>query len=226
MPRIRRAIAAAMTASLAEMAQLTHHHSFDATEVLALRAQFKRDGEAMGLSGVSVGDMVLYAAVKALLACPDMNAHLVGGDVIRRFRPVHLGVAVDTPRGLMVPTVFHADRMSLLQLSRAVKDLAEACRSGAVSPDLLRGATFTVSNLGALGVESFTPIVNPPQVGILGVCGVTERVRRGAGGALEAYPAMGLSITYDHRAMDGAPASRFAKALCDSLARFRLLLAL
>jgi pyruvate dehydrogenase E2 component (dihydrolipoamide acetyltransferase) len=225
LPQIRKAIAAAMTASLRDLAQLTHHHSFDASHILSLRERFKQSGPEFGASGISIGDMVLFATVRALLEFPDMNAQLLEGGVLRRFRNVHLGVAVDTPRGLMVPTVFCADQKSLAQLSAEVKSLAAAARAGNISPDLLRGGTFTVSNLGVTGVESFTPIINPPQVGILGVCGITTRAREGAGGGVEAYPAMGLSVTYDHRAVDGAPASRFAQALCRKLEQFTLLLA-
>jgi pyruvate dehydrogenase E2 component (dihydrolipoamide acetyltransferase) len=225
MPMIRRAIANAMTLSLRGAAQLTNHHSFDATQILELRSLFKTEGAKPGLDGISIGDMVLYAAVKTLMECPYMNAHLLEGDVIRRFSGVHLGVAVDTPRGLIVPTVMDAGRMTLSQISKAVKELAEAARAGNISPDLLQGATFTVSNLGSTGVEMFTPIINPPQVGILGVCGITARPRA-EGGVLKAYPAMGLSVTYDHRAVDGAPASRFARTLCEKLERFQTLLAL
>lgn len=224
MPMIRRAIADTMTASLRDMAQLTNHHSFDAARILHMRELFKEEGKSFGLEGVSIGDMVLFAAVRTLLEHPYMNSHLIG-DTIRRFSAVNLGVAVDTQRGLMVPTVFGADKMSLNQLSRKVRELAESARSGNISPDILQGATFTVSNLGATGLELFTPIINPPQVGILGVCGVTARVRMGRDG-LETYPAMGLSVTYDHRAVDGAPASRFARDLCRKLERFHLLLAI
>ncbi|MDR1581326.1 MAG: 2-oxo acid dehydrogenase subunit E2 [Synergistaceae bacterium] len=224
MPMIRRAIANAMTSSLRNTAQLTNHHSFDAAQILELRSRFKAEGAKLGLDGISIGDMVLFATVKTLLEYPYMNAHLLEGDVIRRFSGVNLGVAVDTPRGLIVPTIMDAGGMTLSQISGAVRELAEAARAGNISPDLLQGATFTVSNLGATGVEMFTPIINPPQVGILGVCGITARPRA-EGGALKSYPAMGLSVTYDHRAVDGAPASRFAQALCEKLERFQTLLA-
>ncbi len=226
MPRIRQSIARAMHASLQGAAQLTHHHSFDASAILTLREKIKRRDGAPGLSGVTLGDMVLYAAVHALKKSPYMNAHLLAGDVLRTFSGVHLGVAVDTDRGLMVPTVFDADKLSLCELSASVKELAELCRNGGISPDLLQGGTFTVSNLGSLGVESFTPILNPPQVGILGVCCVVERPRTGPDGRIELYKAMGLSLTYDHRAVDGAPAARFAGELARSLESFPLLLAL
>jgi pyruvate dehydrogenase E2 component (dihydrolipoamide acetyltransferase) len=223
LPLIRVSIAKAMTASLLNMAQLTNHHSCDAARIMEMRSQFKQNGAAFGLDGISIGDMVLFATVKTLIECPYMNAHLMG-NIIRHFSGVHLGVAVDTPRGLMVPTIFNADKKTLLEISREVHALAASARSGNINPDLLSGATFTVSNLGATGVEIFTPIINPPQVGILGVCGITTRVRDKCGG-LEAYPSLGLSLTYDHRAIDGAPASRFAQALCGNLEQFHFLLA-
>jgi pyruvate dehydrogenase E2 component (dihydrolipoamide acetyltransferase) len=137
-----------------------------------------------------------------------------------------LGFAVDTPRGLMVPTIFNADTKTLSDISREAKELAVAANTGNISPDLLRGATFTVSNLGALDVEMFTPILNPPQVAILGVCGLTTRVRQADDGGITAYQAMGLSLTYDHRAVDGAPASRFVRDLSKGLEDFGLLLAI
>ena len=145
--------------------------------------------------------------------------------LVRHFKHVNLGVAVDTPRGLMVPTIFAADTMSLLEISKAVKELAAECRDGAISPDKLSGGSFTVSNLGNLGVESFTPVINPPQTGILGVCGTIDRVRKAADGSIELYPAMGLSLTYDHRAVDGTPAAKFQKELCANLENFVTLLA-
>ena len=222
---IRKAIAATMRRSLSEMAQLTHHHSFDASALLAFRKSCKAGGETLGTGGISLNDMILFAVSRTLMAHPDLNAHLLNGDTLRRFSGVNLGVAVDTPRGLMVPTLFGADQMSLKEISDRTKELAGLCQSGSISPDLLQGGTFTVSNLGVLGVEMFTPIVNPPQVAILGVCGIGEKVRAGKNG-VETYPSMGLSLTYDHCAVDGAPASRFMRDLCEHLAQFDLLLAL
>ena len=114
--------------------------------------------------------------------------------------------------------------MSLLEISKAVKELAAECRSGAISPDKLSGGSFTVSNLGNMGVESFTPVINPPQTGILGVCGTIDRVRKAADGSIDIYPAMGLSLTYDHRAVDGTPAAKFQKELGQNLENFTVLL--
>ena len=218
---IRRTIAKSMIDSLSGMAQLTNSHSFDATSIQRCRKEFKDAGGE--LAGVTLGDMVLFAVARTLKNHPELNANIVtdekGNLVLRKFTHVHLGVAVDTPRGLMVPTIFNADTKSITEISKELKELAAAARSGSISPDLLRGGSFTVSNLGAFGVESFTPVINPPQVAILGVCSITDRVRKTSTG-LEVYPAMGLSLTYDHRSVDGAPAARFAKELCENLEKF------
>jgi len=219
---IRRAISKSMIRSLSEAAQLTNHHSFDASALQSYRAALKAAGDEY--AGVTLGDMVLFEVSRTLLAHPDLNANMIGDDTIRHFKHVNLGVAVDTPRGLMVPTIFNADEKSLLEISKEVKSLAEAARSGSISPDLLQGGSFTVSNLGSMGVEMFTPVINPPQTGILGVCTITQRVKE-ANGEMKIYPAMGLSLTYDHRAVDGAPAARFMKELCANLENFTVLLA-
>ncbi len=220
---IRRAISKSMTNSLSTIPQLTHNTSFDASAILSYRKQLKAsEGEC---SGITIGDIVLYAVSRTLLSYPDLNANMLDDTTIRRFKSVNLGVAVDTPRGLMVPTIFGADKKSLLEISREVKALAAECREGNISPDKLTGATFTVSNLGSLGVESFTPVINAPQTAILGVCTTVDRVKRGKDGELTVYPAMALSLTYDHRAVDGTPAARFQKELSDNLASFTVLLA-
>ena len=220
---IRRAISRSMHASLATMAQLTHNSTFDATEILAYRKKLKAsEGD---LAGVTLGDIVLYAVSRTILNYPDLNANMVSEDSIRYFKHVNLGVAVDTPRGLMVPTIFHADEKSLLEISLEVKQLAKECREGNINPDKLSGGSFTVSNLGSLGIETFTPVINPPQTGILGVCRAVDRVKKLDDGSIGIYPAMGLSLTYDHRAIDGSPASRFLKELGENLERFTTLLA-
>lgn len=220
---IRRAISKSMHTSLSTMAQLTHNTSFDATQILAYRKLLKNaEGD---LSGITLGDIVLYAVSRTLLNHPDLNAHMLDDNNIRLFKHVNLGVAVDTPRGLMVPTIFRADEKSLLEISLEVKQLAKECREGNISPDKLTGGTFTVSNLGNMGVESFTPVINPPQTGILGVCGSVDRVKKGKDGEIKIYPAMGLSLTYDHRAVDGTPAARFQKELGYNLENFTTLLA-
>ena len=220
---IRRAISKSMSTSLHTMAQLTHNTSFDATEIMAYRKALKAAGGEY--AGITIGDIILYAVSRTLLNYPDLNANMLDDNNIRLFNHVNLGVAVDTPRGLMVPTIFHADQMSLLEISKAVKALAAECREGNINPDKLSGGSFTVSNLGNLGVESFTPVINPPQTGILGVCGTIDRVRKAADGSIEIYPAMGLSLTYDHRAVDGTPAAKFQQELGRNLEHFTTLLA-
>ena len=220
---IRRAISKSMHTSLSTMAQLTHNTSFDATAILNYRKVLKAAGGEY--AGITLGDIILSAVSRTVLNHPDLNANMLDDNSIRRFKHVNLGVAVDTPRGLMVPTIFNADQMSLLEISQAVKELAAECRDGAINPDKLSGGSFTVSNLGNMGVESFTPVINPPQTGILGVCGTIERVRKAADGSVEIYPAMGLSLTYDHRAVDGTPAAKFQQELGRNLENFTTLLA-
>lgn len=221
---IRKAISKSMTASLATIPQLTHNFSFDATEILAYRAKLKADADKFDLPSITLNDFILYAVSRLILKYPELNAHMLDGTTIRYFDDVHLGMAVDTPRGLMVPVIRSANRKSLAQIAVEAKTLAKEAQEGSISPDNLSGGSFTISNLGALNVESFTPVINPPQTGILGVDNIIQRVRE-KDGNISVYPAMGISLTYDHRAIDGAPASRFASELCRALERFTLLLA-
>ncbi|MBQ8310918.1 MAG: 2-oxo acid dehydrogenase subunit E2 [Clostridia bacterium] len=222
LPNIRKVIAKSMHDSLANMAQLTLNASFDATKLMAFRASLKAGAEKMGLGNITLNDMVLFAVSRVLLNHKTLNAHYLD-DTMRYFNTVNLGVAVDTERGLMVPTVFGAEKMSLNELSKAAKTVITAAQSGTINPDLLKGGTFTVTNLGSLGIESFTPVINPPQTGILGVCNITKRIKE-VNGEDVTYPAMGLSLTFDHRALDGAPAAKFLKELCFALENFDLLL--
>ncbi|MBS7274884.1 MAG: dihydrolipoamide acetyltransferase family protein [Eubacteriales bacterium] len=222
LPNIRKVIARSMHASLSNMAQLTLNSSFDATQIMAYRKMLKANAEALGMNNITLNDIVLYAVAKTIPAFRDLNAHYLDDkEIIRYFNTVNLGIAVDTERGLLVPTVFGAEKLSLNDLAGEAKSVITAAQKGQISPDKLKGASFTVTNLGAMGIESFTPVINPPQTGILGVGAVTYRVK--ADGST--YPAMGLSLTFDHRALDGAPAAKFLKALCDNLANFNLLLA-
>ncbi|MCI5779480.1 MAG: 2-oxo acid dehydrogenase subunit E2 [Lentisphaeria bacterium] len=222
--RLRKVIADNMHKSLAEMAQLTLNRTFDATAILELRKQMKNAPE-LGLNKVSLNDIVLFAVAKTLVEFPDINANFIG-DKMRRFTHAQLGVAVDTPKGLLVPVLKDADTMSLMAISVAVKEFAAQCKDGTLPGDKLQGGSFTVTNLGNLGIESFTPIINPPQTAILGVCGTMLRPRQKADGSVEFYQAMGLSLTFDHRVVDGAPAAKFLKAVAEKLEKFNLILAL
>jgi len=219
---IRKVIAKSMHASLSNMAQLTLNTSFDATAIMAYRKLLKNNGEALGMEKVTLNDMILFAVSRVILNHKDLNAHFLD-DKMRIFNNVHLGVATDTERGLMVPTVFNANKLTLKEISDQTKNVCGMCRTGSCSPDLLKDGTFTVTNLGSMGIESFTPVINPPQTAILGVDTVVTKVRE-VNGNLTTYPSMGLSLTFDHRAVDGAPAARFLKELCSALENFTMLL--
>ncbi len=220
---VRKVIAKSMHASLANSAQLTLNASFDATRIMAYRASLKNGAEALGLANITLNDIVLFAVSRTLLNHKDLNAHFLD-DKIRYFKHVNLGIAVDTERGLLVPTLPLSETLSLNQLSCQSKALITEAQGGKISPDKLSGASFTVTNLGSMGIESFTPVINPPQTGILGVCTITNRIKKTPNGDVT-YPAMGLSLTFDHRAIDGAPAAKFLKELCANLEHFDLLLA-
>ncbi len=215
---IRKVIAKAMHASLSEMAQLTLNTSFDATEIMAYRKKLKASSEALGLPNITLNDIIIYAASRALMKFDKINANFTGEKLLK-FTHANIGIAVDTERGLMVPTLNNADKKTLAEISAEAKELAGACKGGSVSPDLLKGASFTISNLGSMGIESFTPVINPPQTAILGVCGITERSKNGV-----FYPAMGLSLTIDHRIIDGADGARFLKELANILENFSVML--
>ena len=223
-PTIRKTIAKAMHASLSAMAQLTLNSSFDMTEVNALRAKLKASKDALGLPNITINDIILYAVSRTVLAHPACNAHYFD-DKTLLFQNVNLGMAVDTPRGLLVPVIPLANRLTLSQISAAAKAAGEACQSGTISPDAMKGGTITITNLGTLGIESFTPVINPPQTCILGVNTIETRVKV-IDGEVKPYQAMTLSLTFDHRALDGAPAARFLKDLVGKLENFTALLAI
>jgi pyruvate dehydrogenase E2 component (dihydrolipoamide acetyltransferase) len=227
---IRRIIADRMRASLSQTAQLTLNASASAQAMLALRARFKGGSGGAELAGVTIGDLVLAAVARILPKFPALNAHMKG-DSIRSFERVHLGLAVDTPRGLMVPVIRNADTLSLARLSAEAKRLAAACIGGTIQPDDLVGSTFTVTNLGAFGIESFTPVLNTPEVGILGLCSITDRpvaagssLSPGTPGQACVEKRIGLSLTIDHQAVDGALGAKFLQALGAALADIDLFL--
>jgi len=211
---MRKLIAKGMHASLQNSAQLTHHTSADARKLLELRAIFKVRAEKGEIPNITLNDLVCYATIRALEKMPAINSHLLG-DRLKTFKKVHLGIAVDTERGLMVPVIRNADDLKLKALATQMKAMAENCRKGNVDPELLRSenASFTISNLGAYGIELFTPVINLPQSGILGVNTITYRPSDIGNGIIAFIPVIGLSLTYDHRALDGAPASAFLKEI-------------
>jgi len=212
---MRKIIAKAMHASLQNSAQLTHHLGADARRMMELRKKVKKAMDAGTLTtNITLNDMVCFAVIKALKKFPNVNSHFLG-ESMRLFNKVHLGLAVDTDRGLMVPAIRNADDLSIMGLANQLKESANACRKGGIAPELLssEAATFTVSNLGNYGVEMFTPVINLPQSAILGVNTIVPRPKDLGDGVYAFVPYIGLSLTYDHRALDGGEATRFLKQI-------------
>jgi pyruvate dehydrogenase E2 component (dihydrolipoamide acetyltransferase) len=221
---VRKITAERMKNSLHTSAQLTLNTSADARALLAYRQKLKNSPETLGLRDITLNDMLLYAVARLLPQFPDLNA-LLKEDTIYYYRRVHVGFAVDTPRGLLVPVLQDTNKLSLKALSQTARDLATAAQHGNLPPDAMSGGTFTVSNLGSLGIESFTPIINPPQVAILGV-GNTQLKPIETNGDVQFIPHVHLSLTIDHQVVDGAPGARFLQALTQALANIELWLAL
>jgi pyruvate dehydrogenase E2 component (dihydrolipoamide acetyltransferase) len=218
---VRKLIARAMYESISTSAQLTHHMSADVRKILALRSQVKAEIDKGSNINITLNDMICFAVIRALELFPGINSHFTG-TTLRAFKKVHLGLAVDTPRGLMVPAIQDADDYSLRGLSARLLEVAEQCRKGNVNPEMLAStaASFTVSNLGNYGVEMFTPIINLPQVAILGVNTIISRPADLGNGTFGFIPVIGLSLTYDHRAVDGGPATLFLKEIKNQIENF------
>ncbi|MGA2974055.1 MAG: dihydrolipoamide acetyltransferase family protein [Spirochaetia bacterium] len=221
---IRKLISDRMLASLQTTAQLTMHASADARVLLDLRKKFKESPEALGLRGITINDMVLFAVARSLTRHIDLNALYVG-DTLRQHASVHLGFAVDTPRGLMVPVIRNAHGLSLREISHEAARLIAGCREGGITPDEMAGGTFTVTNLGSFGVQGFTPVLNAPQVGILGIGAITPGPVIASNGSVSFVPQIGLSLTINHQVVDGAPGARFLQTLAVNIAQCDLLLA-
>jgi pyruvate dehydrogenase E2 component (dihydrolipoamide acetyltransferase) len=220
---IRKLIADRMRESLAVSAQLSYDMSAPAEAMLALRARLKATDPSLGLNVVTIGDLIGLVTAKVVRDHPNLNAHLVDG-VLKSYSEVHLGMAVDTPRGLMVPTIRGAAAMGLREFAATTKDLAAKCQDGKISPDLLSGATFTVSNLGSFGITSFTPIVNLPQTGILGINAIVPAATIDKDGNVGVERRISFSLTADHQVVDGADAARFLRDLTMAIASVDLFL--
>lgn len=221
---IRKTIARRMLESIQTTAQLTLNSSADARAVQAYRKRLKASDASLGLTKISINDLVMFAVAQTLPQFPEMNA-LFENDTLYQYGAVHLGMAVDTPRGLIVPVIHNANKLSLKQLAGETHRLANACLEGKIKPDEMAGGTFTVTNLGGLGIESFTPVLNLPQVAILGVGNINLKpVQQDKEVAF--VPHMGLSLTINHQVVDGAPGARFLSQLSTTLANIDLMLAL
>jgi pyruvate dehydrogenase E2 component (dihydrolipoamide acetyltransferase) len=221
---VRKVIAERMLHSLQSTAQLTLHSSADARALLALRKRLKASDAALELQGVTINDLLLFAVARVIPQHPLLNATL-SEETITQYHDLHLGFAVDTPRGLLVPVIRQANRLSLRALAQESKRLTAAIQAGSIQPDEMSGGTFTVTNLGSLGIEQFTPILNVPQVAILGVGSVNLKAVE-VDDEVEFVPHIGLSLTINHQAVDGAPGARFLQTLAAGIKDIDLLLAL
>lgn len=219
---VRKVISEKMLNSIQNTAQLTLNASANAVQILGMRNRFKKAVNNEELKSISINDLILYAAAKTLVNHKEVNAHFYNEKIVI-FYGVNLGFAVDTPKGLMVPVIKNADKLSLKDISRETKRLGKACNEGKILPDELSGATFTITNLGALGIESFTPVLNPPEVGILGVCSVQIKPVM-VDNKVDFIPHIGLSLTFNHQALDGAPAARFLQDVSKAIENVDLLL--
>jgi pyruvate dehydrogenase E2 component (dihydrolipoamide acetyltransferase) len=225
---VRKIIAERMLASMTGTAQYTLHAWAEAEMLSAYRSRLKDSPEELGLRSITIGDLVNLAVARLLARRPEANSHFVDGRILQ-FQRVHLAFAVDTPRGLLVPVIRNADLLSLKQLSGEAARLRQACLEARATPEELTGGTFTVTNLGSLGIDHFTPVLNPPQVAILGVGGIALRPVAAKEGAEQGPVAfrrhIALSLTANHQVLDGAPAARILAELCTAIENLGLTLA-
>ena len=209
---VRKVVAKRMMESLTTTAQLTLNTTANAAGILAMRKKVKNADEALGLNKITLNDLVCFAVSRTLLKYPVFNAHLEDG-VLTEFEQVHLGFACDTPRGLLVPVIRSAQALGLKAFSDEAKRLAGGAIDGSLSPEFLSGGTFTVSNIGSFGIETFTPVINLPQTAILGVGAITPRPTVAADGSIGVEQRLNLSLTIDHQVIDGADGARFLRDL-------------
>jgi 2-oxoglutarate dehydrogenase E2 component (dihydrolipoamide succinyltransferase) len=212
MTRLRKVIATRMVESLQVSAQLTTVDEVDLTKVARLRAKVKGDFEAREGTKLSFLPFLALAATEALKAHPMVNASIDGDEVVYHGSE-NLSIAVDTEKGLIVPVVKNAGDLNIAGLARAIADVAARTRSNKITPDDLAGGTFTITNTGSRGALFDTPIINQPQVAILGTGAIVKRpvvVTDADGGETIAIRSMMyLALSYDHRIVDGADAARF-----------------
>jgi len=208
---LRAIIAERMATSAHTTAAVTLESLVDATELVALREKVKAAlQDELGFA-VSYNDILGMIVARCLIEFPYMNVRLEEGG-IRQRTEVNIGVAVDSPRGLLVPVVRNVDKMGLKELARTARDLVQRARDGKAQIDELSGGSLTITNLGMFGVDAFTPIINLPECAILGV-GRIKPEPAVVGGQIVVRQKMWLSLTFDHRLVDGAPAARFLQGI-------------
>ena len=208
---MRKAIANRMHASLKNSAQLTLTMKVDVTDLVALHKEIAKIVQKRYDNKLTITDFVSRAAVLALGEHKEMNSAYID-DAIHQFEHVHLGMAVALEKGLIVPAIRFANNLSLVELSKEIKNVAQKARAGSLSSDDMHGTTFTISNLGSFGIEYFTPVLNTPETGILGI-GAIEHVPVYKGKKLKKGSMLPLSLTFDHRVLDGAPAAAFLRTI-------------
>ena len=215
--RFAQVSSANLAAAQALIPAVTHHDRADGTAIDALRAELKAEAQARGVKLTALA-VQTKALARALREFPRFNASLsADGKTLILKGYVHIGIAVDTAHGLMVPVVRDADRKGVWQIAAEITDLAARAQDRKVRPEEMGGASMTITNLGGIGGTAFTPIVNPPEVAILGIT-KTEIAPVWDGQAFQPRPMIPLDLSYDHRVINGADAARFMSYLCRLLA--------
>lgn len=209
---MRKVVAERMAKSAREIPTVTQNVKIDVTKLVAFRKQIN---ETSGQK-FSMNDFILKAVANALRANPHILVSIDGNQIIKRAH-VNLGMAVALDDGLIVPVIRDADKLSLSQISATAKDLAVRARENKLAMDEYKGSTFTISNLGMFGVETFDPIINQPDAGILGVCAVQDELDMDDEGKIFKKQVMRISFTFDHRLIDGAVAAKFELAIKELL---------
>ncbi len=219
--RIRKISGANLHRNWVSIPHVTNHDDADITELEALRVQLNKENEKSGVKVTMLG-FLIKASVAALKKFPEFNASLDGEQLVLK-QYFHIGFAADTPNGLMVPVIRDADTKGVLQISAEMSELAKKAREGKLSPAEMTGGCFSISSLGGIGGRYFTPIINAPEVAILGVCRSTTEPRWD-GKAFMPRLMLPLSLSWDHRVIDGAAAARFNAYLGEILADMRRVL--
>ena len=205
---MRRVIAERLLQSKTTIPHFYLNLEADAEPLMKLRAEINASAEATGVGKVTVNDLILKAVTAALVRVPKVNASFAG-DAVIEYAAIHLEVAVAVEEGLVTPVIRDAGRLTLRQISEAVKDLANRARGKKLKPEEYQGGTFTVSNLGAYGIESFSAIINPPQAAILSVGAIVKKPVVNAAGQVVAGQRISLGLSCDHRVVDGAIGAQY-----------------
>ncbi len=213
---MRKVIAKRMHASLHDTAQVTLHRKANISPLMKFREKMKKKLGDEGKASLGINVLLTRAVVLALKDHPEMNASYANGEHTKH-EAIHIGMAVAVDAGLIVPVMRDATNQSLSQLADSLQNVATGARNNTLSSDLLSGSTFTISNLGHAGVEYFTPILNTPEIGILGVGALSTKLVFTKKGKVKEQQELPLSLTFDHQVVDGAPAGEFLQTICQYL---------